>query len=693
MPTSTSTVRVPTPEEISSWVSSLKSRLYTYIMEPEHQVMWGILLLAAVLRLAHLDLIELRGEHVGHLQTALALLGREYQWEAQALSAASDTLPMFHNLLGFPLLLGRDPRFVSAFIALLNVAAIGGFYSLVRRYYGLRVSILASTFFATAPWAVVFSRRISCEALIIPLSLLLLQGCATALLDREPLGWSLAAISLGVMLYTTLLALPLTFAFITLIAIYHRRVRWPYLLFGVCLALLIFTPYLYEQNLSRFADLRPHLQRLLMKTNVLPAQRGLDVATWLHSGQQLSTLVVPSEEDFLLTSSLFSYIPQLEGVLFLLTLPGTVILTIHAWGHWKNGQDHARYALPATFLWASLLAIGLQPGPLEPRSLVILYPWGFMAMGLLIDRGISLCARQRRHGFGWTLGLRLGLYLLCLLLILWNAYAVAYLYDFLPRHNTEEAYGIPYRFWKQAANLVCRETTEIGEDRAWVITEDDAKPPAAGPLSYLTAPRLKMVYLPQDDCPNMLLPAGRPGIYLFTHPAPLVEDTVQQLGGETRGAVLFPSGQRLRLEIVEAKEIQDLLEPIQEREVWTFDAGLQLIGYDWNSRNAALITHWTFFTLPPLEQRREHRLCTCLQAEATEGEQTTWVVCCNGLGLNERHWEEGLVLKQWHSLPEDAPSHEYELLMQIQEFHAPPGTEAHDIQPYHAQLGTVSASK
>ncbi len=683
------TIRVPTPEEISSWASSLKSRLRTYVMEPEHQVMWGILLLAAVLRLAHLDLIELRGEQVGHLQTALTLLGQERPWDPQALSAASDALPMFHYLLTFPLLLGRDPRLVSAFVALVNVVAIAGFYGLVRRHYGLRVTILASALFATAPWAVVFSRRISSEGLIIPLSLLLLQGCAMALLDAEPLGWLLAAISLGVMLYTSVLALPLTFAFITLIAVYHRRVRWSYLLFGICLALLILAPYLYEQNLSRFTDLRSHRQRLLMRTDVLSAQRGLDVATWLHSGQQLSELVAPSQKAFQLTSPLFTRIAQLEGVLFLLTLPGTIVLTVHAWGHWKNKEDHAKYAIPAAFLWGSLLAMGLQPGPLEPRSLIILYPWGFLAMGLLIDRAVSVCTRQQLGSLWWATGLSLGIYILFLLLILWNVYAIAYLYDFLPRHDTKEAYGIPYRFWKQTADLVCQEAQEAEGDQVWIITQGNDQVPVAGVLSYLNAFQPKTVSLPQDEYPNMPLPAGRPGVYLFTHPAPLIKDTVQQLGGEERGAVLFPDGHRFWLEVVEAKEVQDMVGTIQERDVWTFDAGLQLIGYDWNAQNATVITYWTFSALPSSGQRGAHQLHIYLQT--ADGKK---IASCTGFGLDERYWQEGLVLKQWCTFPKDVPSGEYELLTEIQRFHAHSGaTEARYIQPYRAYLGTVSISK
>ncbi|MEA3406928.1 MAG: glycosyltransferase family 39 protein [Chloroflexota bacterium] len=684
-------IRVPTPQEITSWVSSLPPRLRAYVKAPEHQVMWGIILLGAVLRLAHLDLIELRGDHVEHLQTALTLLGQEQPGGAQALSTASDALPMFHYLLGIPLLVGRDPRLVSAFVALLNVAAIGGFYSLVRRYYGVRVSVLASALFSAAPWAVIFSRRISCEAFMVPLTVLLLQGCTMALLDAEPLGWSLAAISLGVMLYTTLLPLPLIFALIVLIVVYSRRVQWSYLLFGTCLALLILVPYLYEQNLARFADLRSHMQRLLMKTDVLSARRGLRVATWLHSGQQLSTLVAPSQAAFRLTSPLFRRVAELEGALFLLALPGPVVLAIHTWGHWREEEDPAKYTIPAIFLWGTLLATGLQPGPLKPRCLAILYPWGFLAMGLVVDRGVRLCTTRRRGSLWWTSGLRLAIYTFYLLLILWNAYAVVYLYNFLPHHNTKEAYGIPYRVWRQTVDLARREAAEVGGDQVWVITQSENAPlvPVREVLSYLMPPNPKGVFLPQDERPSMLLPAGRPGVYLFTDPASRVEATVQQLKGKARGTVLLPGGDSFRLEIVEEKTVEEMVAAIQERGAWTFDGGPQLIGYDWSAQDTTLISYWTFPT--PSLQRAEHQLHTCLQSK--EGEKIT---CCSGFGLDQPYWQEGLVLKQWCTFPlsENPPPGEYELLMEMEQSHASSEvTEPRYIQPYQARLGTVSTAK
>lgn len=691
-PSMSSTIRVPTPEEITSWVASLGPRLRAYVREPEHQVMWGIILLGAVLRLAHLDLMPFRAEHLEHLETTLAVMGRNQPLNTPPLSATSDVLPMFHYLLSIPLLLGRDPRLASAFIGLLNVAAIGGFYRLARRYYGVRASALATVLFSTAPWAVIFARRISPEGLIIPLAVLLLQGCVMALLDSEPLGWSLTVIILGIMLYTTLLTLPLVFAFVMLIAVYRRRVKWSYLLFGICLTLLIFTPYLYEQNLSRFSDLYLHLERLLMRTDVLSAQRGVYMASWLHSGQQLSDLIAPSQKAFLLTSPVFLHMAQLEGLLFLLTLPGTVLMAIHAWSHWKRGEDHAKYVIPAVFLWGSLLAIGLQPAPLTPRALVILCPWGFLAMGLLIDRGLDKYIPKGQDSFGWSLGLCMGIHILFLLFILWNAYAVTYLYRFLPHHDTEEAYGVPYRFWQQTASLVHREAKAVGGDQVWIIAQGDnpRQVPVAKTLSYLSMSCLKVVTLSQNKHPSAPLPAGRPGIYLFTDQAPLVKDTVQQLGGQKRGAILFPSEQRFWLEITEKKSVKDLLGTIQERGKWTFDIGPQLVGYDWNGQKAILSTYWTFPALSPSAQRGEHRLQTCLQKEGEE------ISCCSGFGLPERYWEEGLVLKKWctFSLSENIPPGEYELWVEIQQSHAPSGVKrVRYIQPYQAHLGTVSISK
>jgi hypothetical protein len=167
-----------------------------------------------------------------------------------------------------------------------------------------------------------------------------------------------------------------------------------------------------------------------------------------------------------------------------------------------------------------------------------------------------------------------------------------------------------------------------------------------------------------------------------------VEGTVQQLGAQKRGVVRFPNGRKLLLKVVEEKEVKESVGDVRERGDWSFGSGLQLIGYDWSTRNATLSTYWTFPAPAPTGRIGEHQLQTCLQT--ADGRR---IACCSGFGLEERYWQQGLVLKQWcrFSMSGNPPPGEYELLMEMRQSHAPSeATEAGYIQPYRAHLGTVS---
>ena len=137
----------------------LWSGLRAYLRDPEHVAFWGIILLAAALRLAQLDLVEFKGDEAAHLLRAAEVAEQHHlPLVGSQASIGIAKPPMMSLLMALPLLLGRDPRLASAFIALLNVAAVAGCYLFARRYYGLRVGILAATLFAANPWAIVLSR-------------------------------------------------------------------------------------------------------------------------------------------------------------------------------------------------------------------------------------------------------------------------------------------------------------------------------------------------------------------------------------------------------------------------------------------------------------------------------------------------------------------------------------------------------
>ena len=666
-PLSTGGFRVPEPQEILAWVSGLRDRLETYVKEPRHQVMWGIILLACVLRLGYLDLIEFRADQARHLLGALEFTKLHLPSIGVRSPEGIASPPLMSYLLSIPLALSRDPRVASAFVALLNTAAVGGCYRLAKRYYGTRVAVITTVLFAVSPWAVVFSRRISHEAILVPLGVWLLDALHIALVDRNPWGWVAAFVALGFLLLTSLLAAPLILVLMVLVIIHHRRARWPYLLLGGCLLIIILTPYLHYQNLHRLEDVRSLIQNTGERARG-PRDwvRAFELASWVHSGQYLSSLARPSDADYEAARVLPDHPSRLAGLIFLASLPAMIALAVRTWSHWREGSDTAKFVILAVWLWFPLLALSRRAGRLELGSVVILYPAGFLAMALLVDRVLNVGETRSAGWSWWSVLLRVGVWLMCLFLVLWQVYGVVNLYAFVAHHDTGDGYGVPYRFWRQTVNLARGEAREQGVDQAWVIAQgsDVSREEMPILLDYLLAPDAATVFLGKGGSECVLVPVTHSGVYLVARSSPLAERAILQLGGQDRGVVVFPDRRtKMTVKVAGARPVEEALAPIQIRGLWALDSGLRLLGYDWpaNARpgqSVTFCTYWAFANVSADERDAEHSLHSYLVAQ--DGMK---VAQGDGFGLPERYWREGLLLKQWCTmqLPPNVREGEYNL--------------------------------
>ena len=247
---------VPEPREKSGWLQSLWSQVRASLRQRDTQFLLGIIAIAALLRLSYLDLIEFKADEAQHLLRSARLV-EEGEWPLVGTMASVGVAkpPLMVYLMAVPLLLGRDPRIASAFIALLNIAAIAGLFLLVRRYYGLRVAAISTLLLAVNPWAVAYSRKAFTADLLLPFAVLFLWGLLRALVDRRPWGWVLACLSLGLSLYLTFSPLPIFIVFVLLVVFYRSRVSWAHLAFGICLAFCYLYPIYITGTLTGWMPL------------------------------------------------------------------------------------------------------------------------------------------------------------------------------------------------------------------------------------------------------------------------------------------------------------------------------------------------------------------------------------------------------------------------------------------------------
>lgn len=653
----------------SAWLTLLWARVRAYVQDPEHRVMWGIILLASALRLGYLDLIPFGSEQVRHLLGGLELAQNlKLPLIGIRTTAGIAQPPLLSYLLALPLLFDRDPRIAAAFLALLNIAAVAGCYLLARRYWGVRVATVAAVLFAVNPWAIVISRRIDAASLLAPLATLQIWALCTAIVDGKPWGWVAAWFGLGLILGVTFSSLVLVVVFILLMLAYQRRIHWVHVLLGIGLTLIIFLPYLYYQNAHRLEDIRALVRQLRQSGETASLFHALRYAVQIHSSQHVSSLAGASEEQFLPFRPFLGWLDELSAWAFLLALAWLGVLALRSWSHWQNKRDPGGLVILSAWLWGPLLLWTLHAAPMELYDLALLHPAGFLAVGLSVDSLLSWVKADRSRPFGWLPWIQIPVWVLLVALISWQAYSVVALYSFAAHHDTQGSYGTPYRFWRHVANLARRSVKGAGTNQVWVITKGTNPNQDEYPmlLSYLLEPQVKPLFLGQGGTECMLLPAGRPAVYLLTRPSSPVEKMLHHLQAEERGVVLFPENRlEVRVWSLPTRDVEEMLNLVPHRGLWGWDSGLWLVGYDLPAavRPGELMTiigSWTFQNIPHQEPSKRHALFYYLV-----GADGTFVAVRADPGLPEQYWAGGLLLLQWVELklPETMPDGDYTLFI------------------------------
>jgi 4-amino-4-deoxy-L-arabinose transferase-like glycosyltransferase len=246
----------------------------------------GILALAAFLRLHALDLVEFKLDEATAVERARRLL--DGVWPTVGLTSSVGALnpPFFIYLIAIPLGVHDDPLAATAFIGVLAVTAVALTYLVLRPRFGSLAALSAAAFFATAPWAVLYGRKIWAQD-ALPIVDVLLLWCLFIVLERRR--------SRAVLLVPVLvcLAFQLNFSALALLvpvgvvlAYRAREVDWPSFAIGVGLASLLLGPWLGHEAAHGFAD----VGRLLSEGRGDRGSSPLGSGTWAAIRETVNVL-------------------------------------------------------------------------------------------------------------------------------------------------------------------------------------------------------------------------------------------------------------------------------------------------------------------------------------------------------------------------------------------------------------------
>jgi 4-amino-4-deoxy-L-arabinose transferase-like glycosyltransferase len=150
-------------------------------------------------------------------------------------------------MLLLPFILLRDPYWGTLFTALVNIGAVLLLYSLADRYAGRLAALVAGFLYATAPWAVFFSRFIWQQNLLAPIVLLLVWLVCRGVIEGKQgwLGWSVFLWGIALQLHPS--AAPLMTLILFGGILTWRRIRWRDLIYvGLALTVLFLPSVVWE---------------------------------------------------------------------------------------------------------------------------------------------------------------------------------------------------------------------------------------------------------------------------------------------------------------------------------------------------------------------------------------------------------------------------------------------------------------
>lgn len=165
--------------------------------------------------------------------------------------------PFFIYLLSLPVLFTADPVIVTGFVAALNIAGLLLFYLFLRRFVNVETAMWSVALLSTAPWAIMFSRKLWAQDLLVPCLILFLWSFfshrkrPTALKARGT--FAILAILTQLHMSAWFLLIPL----VIFCVLFGCRLTLRHACLGVGCFVLLYLPYLLYVVREGFATFQP----------------------------------------------------------------------------------------------------------------------------------------------------------------------------------------------------------------------------------------------------------------------------------------------------------------------------------------------------------------------------------------------------------------------------------------------------
>jgi Dolichyl-phosphate-mannose-protein mannosyltransferase len=449
--------------------------------------MLGISALAGWLRLRHLDLIEFKLDEATAVNLARLVLDGDFVTVGLRSSVRAHNPPLFVYLTAVPLALWDDPRAATAFVGVLAVAAVILTYFVLRPRFGSLVALGAAALFATAPWAVLYSRKLWGQSVLPVVAAALLWSMFVVLERARTRVVVFIPILLCLAFQLNFSALSLLIPAAVLVLYRGREVHWPAFSLGVGVAVLLLAPWLYHQVTTGFEDIS-----LLASGAPDGGERPGPFEVFRESVGQVGIgnwrfVVGVSMPGFLTemgrawsVGRLASTVTATLFVLGLVTCALSVVRgvsTSRRWPWWALTPSSASRALLLVWLAGAWFTIPVG-GRLFPHYLIATFPVVFVVQGLALSDLVAAVPRVRQPAM-------IGAIAVLVAVAVGHTMFTLSFHRFLDGYGAAGGdYGIVYRDKAELASVLRARGLRVADDPVidFLVSGDMDTPPGSAPL-------------------------------------------------------------------------------------------------------------------------------------------------------------------------------------------------------------------
>ncbi len=455
------------------------------------------LVLAAVLRLASLDLIDLRyDEAVAAVLAQNIAHGARYLVVPNSGSVANHP-PLWIYLLAVPYTFSKSLLVAAGWRVLWDLAAVAVCGVLCQRAFGWRTAVVAMLFFSVNPWAIWFSRKLGVAA--SPLSsAVILWGFIEVFQRKNFRGWFIASIGMATALashLSSLFFLP-AYILVTLLALKNRDRKNPLL---ALLPIIVVLVAIAAIDASRGF---PGLSAIGRSTSDLVRTDvdGVRFATWMTGGAHLSDITA---ESFPIWADqpiqMLAWIDIMQQFLAVVSIFALAVVLMNSRLQKVLGVERSVLAILLLWIAVPLVLYVRHTGAMQVHYLVLIWPAPFIVIALGLRLSWRIVGPIQRTG----------LTIICVGIVIWHVVTTFRFNDFVESVPTSA--HVPARVRLDAAasatRMVCRTANDC-EPKVIVLANGDD--PLVDPEVTVWAAALGDVQARFVDARQAVLAPGSP---------------------------------------------------------------------------------------------------------------------------------------------------------------------------------------